>query len=260
MDQQTGYVYQSIENGVATIEFYHPQSNSLPSAILDQLAATIKQVSADAATKVMVLCSAGEKVFCAGASFDELAAIQTEEEGLRFFSGFAHVINAMRKAPQFVIARVQGKCIGGGVGLAAAADYAIATTSADVKLSELAVGIGPFVVGPAVERKMGLSAFSQLAIDAGRWRSAEWAGKNGLFAEVYTDITGVDDAVAKLANTLAKSSPDAMRELKKVCWEGTDHWDTLLTERAGISGRLILSDYSKAFIQQFKAAAAAKNK
>lgn len=260
MDQQTGYVYQSIENGVATIEFYHPQSNSLPSAILDQLAETIKQVSADAATKVMVLCSAGEKVFCAGASFDELAAIQTEEEGLRFFSGFAHVINAMRKAPQFVIARVQGKCIGGGVGLAAAADYAIATTSADVKLSELAVGIGPFVVGPAVERKMGLSAFSQLAIDAGRWRSAEWAGKNGLFAEVYTDITGVDDAVAKLANTLAKSSPDAMCELKKVCWEGTDHWDTLLTERAGISGRLILSDYSKAFIQQFKAAAAAKNK
>lgn len=260
MDQQEAYVFQSIENGIATIEFYHPQSNSLPGAILHQLAETIKQVSADAATKVIVLRSAGEKVFCAGASFDELASIQTEEEGLRFFSGFAHVINAMRKAPQFVIARVQGKCIGGGVGLASAADYAIATTSADVKLSELAVGIGPFVVGPAVERKMGLSAFSQLAIDAGRWRSAEWAGKHGLFAEVYTDITGVDDAVAKLANTLAKSSVDAMRELKKVCWEGTDHWDTLLTERAGISGRLILSDYSKAFIQQFKAAAAAKNK
>lgn len=260
MDQQAAYVFQSIENGIATIEFYHPQSNSLPGAILHQLAETIKQVSADAATKVIVLRSAGEKVFCAGASFDELASIQTEEEGLRFFSGFAHVINAMRKAPQFVIARVQGKCIGGGVGLASAADYAIATASADVKLSELAVGIGPFVVGPAVERKMGLSAFSQLAIDAGRWRNAEWAGKHGLFAEVYTDITGVDDAVAKLANTLAKSSADAMRELKKVCWEGTDHWDTLLTERAGISGRLILSDYSKAFIQQFKAAAAAKNK
>lgn len=260
MDQQAAYVYQSIENGVTTIEFYHPQSNSLPGAILHQLAETIRQVSADAVTKVIVLRSAGEKVFCAGASFDELASIQTEEEGLRFFSGFAHVINAMRKAPQFVIARVQGKCIGGGVGLASAADYAIATTSADVKLSELAVGIGPFVVGPAVERKMGLSAFSQLAIDAGRWRNAEWAGKHGLFAEVYTDITGVDDAVAKLANTLAKSSADAMRELKKVCWEGTDHWDTLLTERAGISGRLILSDYSKAFIQQFKAAAAAKNK
>lgn len=254
------YVNSRIEDGIGIIEFYHPQSNSLPAHILGRLAETITDLSGNAAVQVILLRSAGEKVFCAGASFDELAAISNEAEGLRFFSGFAQVINAMRKAPQLVIARIQGKCIGGGVGLAAAADYAIATTDAAIRLSELAVGIGPFVVGPAVERKMGLSAFSQLSIDAGRWRSAEWAGRNGLFAEVYTDMAGVDDAVAKLANSLADSSPAAMHALKKIFWQGTEHWDNLLHERATISGRLILSDYSKTFIQQFKAAAAAKKK
>lgn len=248
------YIHSNCRDGIATIEFCHPQSNSLPGHILNELAETIGKVSADVQTRVIVLRSAGEKIFCAGASFDELAAITTETEGLAFFSGFARVINTMRKAPQLIVARIQGKCIGGGVGLAASADYAIATTAADVKLSELAVGIGPFVVGPAVERKMGLSAFSQLATDAGRWRSAEWAGKHGLFAEVYTDITGVDDAIEKLTTTLAQSSPDAMREIKRVFWEGTEHWDELLKERAAISGRLILSDYSKSFIQKFKSA------
>lgn len=254
------YVNSRIQEGIATLEFYHPQSNSLPRHILEELAETITRLSANETVRVILLRSAGEKVFCAGASFDELAAINNEAEGLHFFSGFARVINAMRKAPQLVIARIQGKCIGGGVGLAAAADYAIATTAADIRLSELAVGIGPFVVGPAVERKMGLSAFSQLAVDAGRWHSAEWAGRNGLFAEVYTDITGVDDAVEKLAHTLSQSSLDAMHALKKVFWQGTEHWDTLLTERAAISGRLILSEYSKQFIQQFKTAVAAKKK
>ncbi len=260
MSEQSEYVSVVVQNSIATIEFYHPQSNSLPGHILTRLADTIASVSHTADVKVMILRSAGEKIFCAGASFDELAAIGTEAEGLQFFSGFAKVINAMRKAPQLIIARVQGKCIGGGVGLAASADYAIATTGADVKLSELAVGIGPFVVGPAVERKMGLSAFSQLAIDAGRWRSAEWAGRNGLFAEVYTDIAGVDDAVEKLSATLAQSSTEAMQDIKKIFWQGTDNWDDLLMERAAISGRLILSEYSKNFIRKFKEAAAAKNR
>ncbi|HRH61143.1 MAG TPA: enoyl-CoA hydratase/isomerase family protein [Chitinophagaceae bacterium] len=247
-----GYVRVEREHGIATVEFFHPQSNSLPGKILETLAQDIHSEGLNADTQVIVLRSAGEKVFCAGASFDELAAIKNEDEGKKFFSGFAGVINAMRKCPKFIIARVHGKCVGGGVGIAAAADYAIACEGADIKLSELAVGIGPFVVGPAVERKMGISAFSQLALDASLWRPADWARRKGLYAELHADAGGMDDSIERLSNHLAHYNPDAMKELKKVFWHGTEHWDELLKERAAVSGRLILSDYSKNFIQQFK--------
>jgi methylglutaconyl-CoA hydratase len=247
-----GYVKVEREHGIATIEFFHPQSNSLPGKILDTLAKDIHSEGLNAATKVIILRSAGEKIFCAGASFDELAAITTEKEGLHFFSGFANVLNAMRKVPQFIIARIHGKCIGGGVGLAAAADYAIAVEGSDIKLSELAVGIGPFVVGPAVERKLGLSAFSQLAIDASMWRSADWARRKGLYAELHADIAGVDDSITRLSTTLSNSNPQAIHEIRKVLWKGTEHWEHLLHERAAISGRLILSEHSKQFIKKFK--------
>ncbi len=252
-ESKEGHVKTAREGGIVTIEFYHPQSNSLPGKLLRALADSIREEGNSKDTRVIILRSAGDRTFCAGASFDELASINTIEEGIHFFSGFAEVINAMRKTPQFIIARIQGKCIGGGVGLAAAADYAIATGDADIKLSELAVGIGPFVVGPAVERKIGLAAFSQLAIDATMWRSADWARRKGLFSELHEDIAAVDTEVERLARVLSKSSPEAMHEIKKVLWEGTEHWDELLKERAAISGRLILSDYSKTFIANFKA-------
>ncbi len=247
-----GYVKIEHHNGIATIEFYHPQSNSLPGKLLKELAHAIHAEGLNESTKVIILRSAGEKIFCAGASFDELAAITTEEEGLAFFSGFANVINAMRKAPKFIIARIHGKCIGGGVGLAASADYAIATEGADIKLSELAVGIGPFVVGPPVERKLGLSAFSQLTIDASMWRSSDWARRKGLYAELHTEIAGMDDSITRLSNTLSNSSPEAMYEIKKILWKNAENWDELLMKRAAISGRLILSEYSKSFIVSFK--------
>ena len=246
------YVRSTTHQGITSIEFFHPQSNSLPSDILKELSTTITRAGNDPSTLVIILRSAGEKVFCSGASFDELSAISNEQEGLAFFSGFANVINAMRQCPKLIIGRIQGKCVGGGVGLAAAVDYAIATEGSDVRLSELAVGIGPFVVGPAVERKIGTSAFSQLAIDAGMWRNAQWAGRKGLFAEVYNSMEDLDEAVSKLAYNLAHSNTDAMRELKKIFWTGTDHWDILLKERAMISGRLILSEHSKAAIASFK--------
>ena len=247
-----GYVRSELHNGITTIEFYHPQSNSLPGKILDALANEIHSVANDDDSKVIVLRSAGEKAFCAGASFDELMSIRTMEQGTEFFSGFAHVINQMRKCPQMIIARVHGKCVGGGVGLAAAADYCIAYEKAEVRLSELAVGIGPFVVGPAVERKIGTSAFSQLAIDATLWRNAEWALRKGLFAEVHASIENMDEAVQRLANALAHSSPEAMHQLKKTFWKGTEHWDTLLLERAAISGKLVLSEFTKQAITRFK--------
>ncbi|HEY4874843.1 MAG TPA: enoyl-CoA hydratase/isomerase family protein [Puia sp.] len=249
---QNGYVKTETHNGITTIEFFHPQSNSLPGKILEELAKEIHGAGNEADTKVIVLRSGGEKTFCAGASFDELIALKNEKEGLEFFSGFAHVINAMRKCPKFIIARVQGKCVGGGVGLVAAADYAIAVENAEVKLSELAIGIGPFVVGPAVERKIGLSAFTQLSIDASMWRNADWARKRGLFAELHSDINGVDESVHRLAETLAHSNPDAMNDMKKIFWHGTEHWDKLLIERAAVSGKLILSEYSRKALEKFK--------
>jgi methylglutaconyl-CoA hydratase len=247
------YVRSELHKGIKTIEFFHPQSNSLPGKILEQLSQAIHGAGNDEDAKVIILKSAGEKSFCAGASFDELIAIKTKEEGLEFFSGFAKVINAIRICPKFVIGRIQGKCVGGGVGIAAAMDYAIATEAAEVKLSELAVGIGPFVVGPAVERKIGTSAFSQLAIDATMWRNADWAKRKGLFAEVHPTVEEMDEAIYRLADTLAHSSPAAMKEMKKIFWKGTESWDTLLPDRAAISGRLVLSDFTRHAIEKFKA-------
>lgn len=247
-----GYVRSEFHNGITTIEFSHPQSNSLPLKMLDELAQVIHRTGNDDETKVIIFCSAGEKAFCAGASFDELAAIQNAEQGLQFFSGFAHVINAMRTCQKFIIARIHGKCVGGGVGLVAASDYAIATESAELRLSELAVGIGPFVVGPAVERRIGISAFSQLAIDATMWRSAQWAGRKGLFAEVHNTNAGMDESISRLAHALVHSSPQAMSEMKKIFWKGTENWEHLLLERAAISGRLVLSSFTKNAIEKFK--------
>jgi len=249
---QDGSVQSETHNGITTIEFFHPQSNSLPAKMLAELAQEIHFAGTHEETKVIILKSTGDKTFCAGASFDELVNIQTEKDGLLFFSGFANVINAMRKCTKLIIARIQGKCVGGGVGLAAAADYAIASDRADIKLSELAVGIGPFVVGPAIERRIGVSAFSSLAIDAASWRNSEWAKKKGLYSEVHESFENMDEGVQKLANTLAHSNPAAMTELKRIFWEGTSHWDVLLKERAAISGKLILSRFSKDAIRSIK--------
>ncbi|MFN0204086.1 MAG: enoyl-CoA hydratase/isomerase family protein [Bacteroidia bacterium] len=245
-----GYVTQQLENGVATIEFFHPQSNSLPSKILADLANAITAAGNNEEVKVIILRSGGERAFCGGASFEELAAIQDIETGKKFFSGFANVINACRKAPKFIIGRVQGKAAGGGVGLAAATDYCFATKFSGVKLSELAVGIGPFVVGPAVERKIGVAAMSQLAIHATEFQSAEWAKAKGLYQEVHETVADLDAAIATLTAKLLASNPAAMKMLKKIFWEGTEHWDTLLLERAAMSGTLVLSDFTKAAIQK----------
>jgi len=247
-----GYVRTETHNGVTTIEFHHPQSNSMPGRLLEELAHTIHGEGNEPDTKVIILKSAGDRTFCAGASFDELASIKTHEEGIAFFSGFAQVINAMRKCPQFIIARIQGKCVGGGVGIAAAADYAIAVEGAEVKLSELAVGIGPFVVGPAVERKIGAASFSHLAIDATMWRSADWAKRKGLFSELHSTVEEMDESIRRLAHNLSHSSPEAMYEMKKIFWKGTENWDQLLAERATISGRLVLSTFTKNAIEKFK--------
>ena len=247
-----GKVESKIENGIATVSFFHPQSNSLPGVLLRTLADEITKVGNDVAAKVIVLRSEGEKAFCAGASFDELIAIKDFETGKKFFSGFAAVINAMRKAPKFVIARVHGKAVGGGVGIASAADYTFATDAAAVKLSELAVGIGPFVVGPAVERKVGTSAFSQLTINATEWQTAQWAKEKGLYAELFSSSEDMDKAINSLASKLAASNPEAMAMLKKVMWEGTENWDTLLLERASMSGKLVLSEFTVNAVNKFK--------
>ena len=250
--EDKGTVEISINNEIGTITFGHPQSNSLPGALLQLLANTITDLSKEASVKVIILQSLGDKTFCAGASFDELVAISDLETGKTFFSGFANVINACRKSSKLIIGRIQGKAVGGGVGIASAVDYCFATTNAAVKLSELAVGIGPFVVGPAVQRKIGLSAMSELAINATSWRSAEWAMQKGLYNEIYETSSEMDTAIQSLAHKLSNSNPAAMQELKQVFWEGTEDWDTLLVSRASISGKLVLSDFTREAISTFK--------
>jgi methylglutaconyl-CoA hydratase len=247
-----GDVRVQAEGGLATIEFFHPLSNSLPGRVLAELANRITEAGNNPEVLVILLKSAGERAFCAGASFDELISIQDLETGKKFFSGFANVINAMRKCPKFIIGRIQGKAVGGGVGLASSVDYCFATKHAAVKLSELAVGIGPFVVGPAVERKLGLSGMSELAINATEWRSAEWANDRGLYNHIFDTAAEMDAAIDELVAKLKSSNPEAMRLLKQVFWKGTEKWDELLADRAAMSGKLVLSDFTRNAIAKFK--------
>lgn len=253
--REQGDVSWSVENKIATVEFFHPSHNSLPGKVLAKLTDTITSLGQNEEVVVIILKSAGERTFCAGASFDELISIEDLETGKQFFSGFANVINACRKCPKLIIGRVQGKAVGGGVGIASAVDYCYATRFAAVKLSELAIGIGPFVVGPAVERKVGTSAYSQMAINATAWYSPEWANQQGLFADISENAEEMDTKIELLATTLAKSNPEAQQLLKKVFWEGTEHWDALLEERAAMSGELVLSDFTVNAINSFKAKA-----
>ena len=236
---------------VATVTFSHPRSNSLPSALLRKIAEKIRDVSSNSGIKVIVLRSQGDKAFCAGASFDEMKAVKDAPTGREFFSGFAQVILAMTRAPQFVIARVQGKVTGGGVGLVAASDYCLAVRGASVKLSELAIGLGPFVIGPVVERKVGRGPFAAMSIDAD-WRTAEWAERHGLYAQLFDDAKELDKALAALLAFLSAANPEAIRQFKKVLWADTEGWDKLMEQRAAISGALSLSPHTRAAIEQFE--------
>ena len=246
-----GSVNLNIQDGIGTIEFYHPQSNSLPAHILNNLAETILSCGLNNDVSVIILKSKGDRAFCAGASFEELKNISNKEDGKDFFMGFAKVINASRKCPKLIIGRVQGKAVGGGVGMACATDYCYATKYASVKLSELEIGIGPFVVGPAVERKTGVSAYSTLAINASKWFSAEWAREKGIYSEVFESAEEMDQEISLLAIKLAKSNPQALQKLKQVFWSDYKKWDELLEKRAEYSGELVLSDFTKNAILKF---------
>ena len=249
---QTAYVHLEIKDAIGEVTFFHPSHNSLPGDILRKLASTIEEAGKHPEIKVIILKSGGDRTFCAGASFNELVAIDNFEDGKKFFMGFANVINACRKCPKVIIGRVQGKAVGGGVGLAAAVDYCFATKFAAIKLSELTIGIGPFVVGPAVERKLGVSGFAKLAINATEFQTAEWAFEKGLFQEIFETAEDMDEGIQKFAKGLVDSSDEAQQLIKKVTWEGTEHWDQLLEERAELSGRLVLSDFTKKVLNKYK--------
>ena len=249
---ENGSLDIKIMRGIAQIEFEHPASNAFVLELLNSLANQFDVLSENKKVTVILLKSKGERAFCAGASFDELVAISNLEEGKRFFSGFAHVINAMRKCPKPIIGRVQGKTVGGGVGLAAACDYVHATTAAAIKLSELAVGIGPFVIAPAVERKIGKTALAELALYPTEWKDARWSMEKGLYAQVYSSIKEMDDAIAVHLQKLSSYNQEALIQIKKVLWEGTAHWDELLYKRAAMSGQLALSKATKEALKKFK--------
>jgi len=251
-DRTNGSLYTKIENGIATVEFGHPASNSFVSELLARLTREFEKLAENKEVSVILLKSEGERAFCAGASFDELVAVSNLEEGKQFFSGFAHVINAMRKCPKPIIGRVQGKTVGGGVGLASACDYVHATVEAAIKLSEISIGIGPFVIAPAVERKMGKAALAELTLYPTEWKNAYWAKEQGLYAKVYDSIADMDKEVDIHLQKLATYNPEALSEMKKVLWEGTEHWDDLLLERAEASGRLALSPNTKKALEKFK--------
>ena len=249
--RQDGRVDVATQDSIAIITFAHPKSNSLPSALLRTLAKEIADVASNSGIKAIVLRSEGDKAFCAGASFDEMKAVSDAPSGKEFFSGFARVILAMTRAPQFVITRVQGKVTGGGVGLVAASDYVLAVDDASLKLSELAVGLGPFVIGPVVERKVGRGPFAAMSIDAD-WRDAAWAERHGLYSRVFDDAGDMDKALAKLLEFLAAANPEAITQLKKALWADIGDWEQLMERRAAISGALALSAHTRAAIEKFE--------
>ncbi len=248
---KAGHINIKIRNKVAYISFFHPSHNSLPSNLLSQLSTAIYNQEKNDNITIIVLQSEGDRTFCAGASFDELVSIENAEVGKKFFLGFANVINAIRKSQKLIIGRVQGKSVGGGVGLAAATDYCLATKYASIKLSELSIGIGPFVIAPAVERKIGLAAYSNMTINAKSWKTAQWAHNKGLYAEVFESTKELDEYLEEFAHNLSNMNPEALITLKKTLWEGTENWDQLLDERAELSGKLVLSDYAKEALKKF---------
>jgi len=252
MAQEIGFLSTTIENKIATVTFGHPASNSFPSELLQRLTDELNSLSNNNEVSLVILKSQGEGAFCAGASFDELLAVSDLMEGTKFFSGFANVINAMRKCSKLIIGRIHGKAVGGGVGLAAACDYAFATKDSSVKLSELAIGIGPFVIEPAVSRKIGKSALAAMTLAAHEWKDALWAKEKGMYAKVFDTIEDLDKELESFTAKLASYNPEALSEMKKVLWEGTENWDSLLYERASISGKLVLSDFTKNALNQFK--------
>ncbi len=249
--RQNGSLYTNIQNKIATIEFGHPASNSFPSELLERLTKELNSIAINDNVSIIILKSEGEKAFCAGASFDELVAISNLEEGKQFFSGFANVINAMRTCGKLIIGRIQGKTVGGGVGLAAACDYVLATENASIKLSEFTIGIGPFVIAPAVKRKIGVAGLSELTLDATNWKTAYWAKDKGLFAKVFETLKELDEEVLLFADKLASYNPEALSEMKKVLWEDTKDWGMLLSQRAAVSGELVLSEFTKNALAKF---------
>lgn len=247
-----GSLYTNIHNHIATVEFGHPASNSFPSELLQRLTDELNKLSENNDVHVIVLKSEGEKAFCAGASFNELLEVSNLEEGGAFFSGFANVINAMRKCSKLIVGRIHGKAVGGGVGLAAACDYALATEQSAIKLSEFTIGIGPFVIAPAVERKMGVAALAEMTIAADEWKNAYWAKEKGLYAKVFETTKDLDKEIDILTTKLAGYNPEALQAMKKVLWEGTEDWNSLLSERAAISGKLVLSDATKEALAPYR--------
>ncbi|MBB6004712.1 enoyl-CoA hydratase/isomerase family protein [Arcicella rosea] len=255
MENKKEHSIQTILNneGVARLIFGNPPTNSMSIVLLEELALTIQKLGEQEEVRIIILQSEGDRTFCSGADFTELMAIDDEESGRIFFSGFAKVINACRKSPKIILGRIQGKAVGGGVGLAAATDYCFATQFAAIKLSELSIGIIPAVIEPAVERKVGLSSFSILALKATEFFSADWAKEKGLYMDVFETATEMDEAILSLARRLSKYNPEGLKELKRILWKNTDHWEELLLERAEISGKLVLSNFTKETLQAFKA-------
>ncbi len=249
---ELGSIKTQIANNIAKVTFSHPASNSFPSSLLQQLTDELQSLHKNEDVTIIVLQSEGSGVFCAGASFDELVAISNYQEGSKFFSGFANVINAMRKCSKLIIGRIHGKAVGGGVGLAAACDYTFATQKSDIKLSEIAIGIGPFVIEPAVSRKIGKTALAEMTLTPTLWKSANWAKEKGLFTEIFDTVEELDNRLENYINELAQYNKEALADIKEVLWEGTENWDSLLYERAAISGRLVLSDFTKNALEKFK--------
>ncbi len=237
--------------GFARIVFAHPSHNSMPSGLLAELVRKIDEAAADPAVRAVLLRSAGDETFCAGANLDELLAIEDEATGTDFFMGFANVILAMRRCPKPIVVAVQGKAIGGGVGIAAAADYTLGCKGAQVRLSELAIAIGPFVILPALIRKMGVSAASELCWDT-QWHDSRWAREHNLYQRVYAGPEELFREARLLAKRLAEHSPAATTRLKRSLWEGTDHWPEELARRAEITGQLVLTPEAKGALAKFK--------
>ncbi len=244
------YVKNYCEGNIGFLEFGNPAGNSLPSPLLKAFKAGLIALEKDSNVRVIVIQSFGDRAFCGGASLAEMKTLQTLEEATAFFMGIADLINTLRSLSKFVIGRVHGKVVGGGVGLVAACDYVLANRTAQIKLSELSIGIGPYVIEPVVSRKIGGTAFAQLSLDAHQWKSATWAEDKGLYNALFETQVELDLAVKTNAERFASYPEKAVKTLRKLHWKETEHWDKLLPKNAAITGELALQEATQNILKK----------
>lgn len=214
MDFQTLTV--TTEGRVATVTLNRPDMrNAFNETAIAEITGAFRALGNAQEVRAVVLAANGT-AFCAGADLNWMKKMAgyTREENLADATQLADMLRTIHACPKPVVARVQGDCYAGGMGLVAACDIAIAAETVNFCLSEVKLGLIPATISPYVIRAMGESAARRYFLTAERF-SAQEALRIGFIHQVATP-DGLDAAVADIVRSLSANSPHAMREAKRL--------------------------------------------